>query len=447
VASCKARGALLAVLAGLILLALVPATAGARPPIRALVYPGASSPVLAKLREDLGRKLRVARATPARMRNRRRHRLLVLDGHAQSPSELAKRRAAIGRFMDGGGWVLALDVRGGHFARTLDRLTRFSATPTGVERTSRAFLFRDAVVHGRPGVLMLDVQQLAPAAAQRLNAARQGAAAPRQVADVARLIRERLQQPATGVPAPQPDQEEDSPYLMHRFWSYQVPKQVALPAGYWSNRDAAWPVLGIPGQGHQTAVWLMNHRWDLYLNNPAGNAAGAYQVVTYNLAGEFSPKQPDEKFVFMYDKFTIAGVGDQDRYLERGWWSGVINVAVTPDAATNDKLQLQTTAPKTPDSVTKYSSGADFKIGFAISPEEGPGVETSAEVNNSQEYDIPDWGVENQARQAAVRWPGGSVPVIPATSSPTTTTAASTSAAKDWDRPCCPTSSPWARSS
>jgi hypothetical protein len=394
-----ARRGLIAVLAGLVLLALVPATAGARPPIRALVYPGASSPVLAKLREDLGHKLRVRRATRARMRNRRRHRLLVLDGHALSPSELAKRGAAIDRYMDGGGWVLALDVRGGHFARTLDRLTRFSAASAGVERTSRAFLFRDAVVHGRPGVIMFDAQQLAPAGVQRLTAARQQTASARQVADVARLIRERLQRPATGVPAPQPgEQQEDNPYLMHRFWSYQVPKEVGLPGGYWSNKSPpGFPsaVLGVPQQGQQTAVWLMNHRWDVYLNNPAGNAAGAYQVITYNLNGEFSPKKPDEKFVFMYDKFSIQGIGDQDKNLERAWWTGEIDVSLTPDAATNDKLALQATAPKTPDSVTKYSSGDDFKIGFAISPEEGPGFEASQEVSNSQEYEIPDWGVEN----------------------------------------------------
>jgi hypothetical protein len=74
----------------------------------------------------MGRGLIISRATSQRVRQNRRYRLLIVDGDTMSPAALARHRRAIDRYLDGGGRVLALDVRPGHFARALNRLTGMS---------------------------------------------------------------------------------------------------------------------------------------------------------------------------------------------------------------------------------------------------------------------------------------------------------------------------------
>ena len=382
----------------------VPATAEARPPVRGLVYERASSPVLRELRAVLGQKLRLARATPARLRRNRRHRLLIVDGDRLSPSELARRRRAIDRYMDRGGSVLALDVGPGHFARVLDRLTHFDAGATDAGRRSRALLFRDAVVHGRPSVLMLDAPRLTPIGAVRLSGRRRSAATADQAAQVAYLMRARLLRPAIGVRKPRRGEQDVPDYLQHRLWSYSVVGSQAMQQAWWNQDRAQWPVLGVPDQGQQTANWTMNHTWDVYLDNAAGDPGGGFQIVTYNLDGEFSPKKPDEKFAFMYETFGLAGIGGQDKFLARAWWTGAADIRVTPDAATDGKLSVQATAPATPDQTTQYSSGDEFSVGFSASPGEGPGFETSYKVSNVTTHSVPDWGVANQSAGNALAW-------------------------------------------
>jgi hypothetical protein len=366
------------------LVVLLSGTAEGRPPVRGLAYPGVSSPVLKQLRAQLGRDLKIARATPARLRHSRRHRLLILDGDALSPAALARRSRAIGRYMDRGGWVLALDVGPGHFTRTLDGLTRFSAAGG---HPSAAFLFRDAVVRGHPTVSMLDAQGAAPAV-------------------TARLIRARVLRPTTGVGAAGRGETDVPPYLQHRTWDLTVPGQDGIGPGWWNDSRIGGgnPVLGVPPQGKQTANWTMHHTFDAYLDNATGDPRQDHQVVTYNLDGEFSPKRPDEKFAFMYEPFAIQGVGNQSRFMERAWWTGALDVSVTPDAATDGKLTLQAAAPATPDETTEYSSGDEFSVGFSASPSEPPGFETSYSVKNVTTHEVPDWGVANEGAGNALAW-------------------------------------------
>ena len=198
------RLALACTLLGLAL-GVAPATGlAAGPRVRALAFPGAASPVLAHLREQLGRNLQVTAVTPQRLRQTRRYRLLIVDGDSLSPAALARHRVAIDRYMDGHGWVLALDVRPGHFARALNRLTRFAVSPSaGAGRSSRAFLFRDAVIGGVPTTIVLDAPSLAPVGASRLGPSGRRGAVADQAARVAGLIRTRLRRPNAGLP-PQP---------------------------------------------------------------------------------------------------------------------------------------------------------------------------------------------------------------------------------------------------
>jgi hypothetical protein len=406
----EARRGWLAVVA--LALALVPwatAPAEARPPVRGLVYERAASPVLGKLRAQLGHKLRLAPVTRARLRRNRRYRLLVLDGHSLSPAALARRRRAIGRYMDRGGWVLALDVGPGHFTRTLDRLTRFNVG--GASRSSRAFLFRDAVVHGHPSVIMLDAPRLGAGGTAAASAATHQGVVADQAAEVAYLMRARLLRPATGVPAPDPGEQDVPDYLQHRTWSYSVADSQSIQSAYWNDSHLCSglaclldPVLAVPAQGQQTANWVMNHTFDVYLDNAAGDPGGDFQVVTYNLDGEFNPKRPDEKFAFMYDPFPLRGAGAPTAFLERAWWTGAVDVGVTPDSATDGKLTVQATAPATPDETTQYTSGDEFSVGFSYDPAEGPGFESSYKVSNVSTHSVPDWGVANQSAGNALAW-------------------------------------------
>lgn len=402
------RVLLAAVALGVALVPWATARVEARPPVRGLVYKGVSSPVLREVRALLGRKLRLAAATRARMRRNRRYRLLVVDGNAISPAELARRRRSIGRYMDAGGWVLALDVGPGHFAGALDRLTRFNV---GGARSSRAFLFRDALVYGHPTVLMLDAPSLGSGGAGGLGTASHRGTAADQAGDVAQLIRARLLRPATGVPQPDPGEQDVPDYLQHRIWSFSVSDARPVQPAYWDDSKLCSGlgcfidrVLAVPAQGQQTANWVMNHTFDVYLDNAAGDPGGDFQVVTYNLDGEFNPKRPDEKFAQMYDSFPLRGVGGPTAFLERAWWTGAVDVGVTPDTATDGKLTLQATAPATPDATTQYTSGDEFSVGFSYDPAEGPGFETSYKVSNVSTHSVPDWGVANLSAGNTLAW-------------------------------------------
>jgi hypothetical protein len=362
--------------------------------------------VLSEVRAQLGHNLRITPATRARLRHNHRYRLLILDGDTLSPAALAKRRPAIDRYMDGGGWVLALDVRAGHFARTLDKLTHFSAHPEGAQRSSRAFLFRDAVVYGTPTVIMVDVPPLNPMGGPRTipSVAR---AADKAAQSAGSLIRTRLVHPNTGLEAPDPGDPDIPPYLRQREWNLAVPGgPVPVGSSWWDDSKTGYVsgVLGAPEQGHQSASWTMNQTFDVYLDDRASDAGAPYQIVTYNLNGEFSPKQPGEQWAQMYNPFTCQGAGQCQMYIERAWWTGLTDVSVTPDASTDAKLIVQATAPATPDATTTYTSGDDFSVGFSVSPEEGPGVETSYEVKNVATHSVPDWGVANQSAGNTLAW-------------------------------------------
>jgi hypothetical protein len=91
-------------------------------------------------------------------------------------------------------------------------------------------------------------------------------------------------------------------------------------------------------------------------------------------------------------------------YLERAWWTGLAYVSVTPDPSTDAKLTVQATAPATPDSTASYTVGDDFSVGFSVSPEEGPGFNTSYEVKHEKTITVPDWGVANQSAGDTLAW-------------------------------------------
>jgi hypothetical protein len=415
----------------LAIVALAPATASARRPVRALAFAHAASPVLDELRTQLGSPLRIVRATRERLRHRRRYRLLIVDGDTLSPATLARHRSQIDRYLDGGGRVLALDVGLAHFARALDRLTRFSFRPHGAGRSagrsSRAFLFHQTVVGGVPTVPMLDAPSLEPMGAEGLAPDDRRQAAADQAARVAGLIRARLEpgadraarldvgtptgadspppQPGADLPA-QPDvttstgDDGPPPEALHVSWPYTYASAAVSPQPAYYQQNTPDPGITPPTPGQQTVSYTVTHQFDVYLDNSPSHPDGNHQVVAYNLLLQTAPKYPNEKFTFMDDQFSV---GPLTRNLERAWWTGLVDVDVNPDAATNGKLTWQNNAPATPNEETEYTAGQTFEVGVSVT-DEGPAVEGGYTVSNETKYEVPDWGVVSDTAGNHLSW-------------------------------------------
>jgi hypothetical protein len=389
----------------LAILVLPPAASAARQPVRALVLRDATSPVLGELRAQLGANLRVKRATSRRLRQSRRYRLLIVDGDTFSPAELARRRRAINRYMNRRGWVLALDVRRGHFARALDRLTRLSVRPAIGGRSARVFLFRHALVGRVPATVTLRAPRLNPMGSQQLPPSGREKALADNTARIAGLVRARLLRPGAGLP-PAPTVRLTSggdgipAEALHKLWLHtEAGSLVPKPAYFTASTP---PPLGVtpPTPGSQTVTWTMNHQFDAYLDNSPSHPDGNFQVVTYDLDGQLAPKKSNEKFQYMDDQFQV-GAGYLN--LERAWWTGLVDVSVTPDAATDGKLTWQGNAPATPNEETTYSSGQEFEVGISAT-EEGPALSASYTVNNETEHTVPDWGVVSDSSGNDLDW-------------------------------------------
>jgi hypothetical protein len=389
----------------LAILAVPPAASGAPRPVRALVLREATSPVLGELRAQLGANLQVDRATSRRLRQSRRYRLLIVDGDALSPAELARRRRAIDRYMDRRGWVLGLDIRRGHFARAIDRLTRVSVRPATGGHSARVFLFRHARVGRVPATVTLRAARLNPLGSAQLSPSGREEALADNTARIAAMVRARLLRPRTGLP-PAPSVRLTSgddgipAEALHKLWPHTEANAGVVPKpAYFSSNP---PPSGVtpPSPGSQTVTWTMNHVFDAYLDNSPSHPDGNFQVVTYNLDGHLAPKKPNEKFQYMDDTFRV---GLSDLNLERAWWTGLVDVSVTPDAATDEKLTWQANAPATPNEETTYTSGQEFEVGISAT-EEGPAVSASYTVNNESEHTVPDWGVVSDSSGNTLDW-------------------------------------------
>jgi hypothetical protein len=382
------------------------AAAAARP-VRGLVFRGASSPVLRDLRSDLGARLSLTPETPARLSRDHGYGVLVLDGDTITPAALAADRTQLRAYLDSGGWVLALDVDPADFSRAINGLTGFTARPPHGTQSSRAFLFRDTTLKGIPAVVMLDAPSLTPLNANQLSPNARRAATAAQAQRIAALIRTRLLNPNSGLQTPARERvtgagDESLPQeALHKMWVLTGQESAVPPAAYWTlNRDRAPAGITPPTPGQQTVSWTVNQEFDAYLDNSATHPQGDFQVVTYDLSAQFTPKAPNQKFQYMDDPFKV-GLGTIP--LERAWWTGIVDQSVDPDPGSNTKLIWQASNPATPNEESSYTSGQRFEIGFSAS-KDGPGISSSYTVSNEQAHTVPDWGVANETAGNDLEW-------------------------------------------
>ena len=378
--------------------------------INALIAGRAASPVLGAIRSDRrgGFQVDSTAAPPgsaaAPFANRGRYRVLIVDGDNVSPKRMARHRA-IRRFADSGRWVLALDLRRGHLRRAIRKLTGFGALGH-----ARVFMFRRIFAHGSPRVQMLAARNLLPRGAGHLSKRRRRRLVRREARRLGGLLRRTVRTGAANLrdrPAAESSAETTGvpAELLHVTWNYTETGSASTPEGYWKGPEQREvPVEEVPEPGDQTATWIFTHTFDVYLDNGEGKPQGNNQIVTYNLAGEFTPNATESEFFQMYNTFGIGADPEHDRKnLERAWWTSGVGDSVEPDETTDGKLIWVGNQPATPDEKTQYTSGEEFEVGFSAS-EQGAEVSGSYKVSNETSQTIPDWGVESTTSGNNLEW-------------------------------------------
>jgi hypothetical protein len=381
--------------------------------INVLIAGHAASPVLRAVSSSKSGGFQVDRtsappgSSAAPFANRGRYRVLIVDGDNLTPRQMARHRA-IRRFADSGRWVLAFDLRRGHFRRAIGKLTGFS----GLSR-ARVFMFRRIFANGSPRVQMIAAPNLLPRGAGRLGKRRRQQLVRGEAARLGGFLRSTVRTDAGNLgerPAATSSAESSvvPPELQHVAWSYTQTGSEVPPEGFWTKArrppfGSAIHVNGHPAPGHQVATWVFTHEFDVYLDNGEGKPQGNEQIVTYNLDGEFSPRKPDGSFFQMYNSFWVGLNKNPGVDLERAWWTGSVGSSVEPESATNEKLIWLGNQPATEDATTTYTSGEEFEVGFSAS-EEGASVSASYKVSNEKTQTIPDWGVESQTSGNHLDW-------------------------------------------
>jgi len=401
--------------------AALPASAPAAPGAAArsvdvLAFEPVSSPVLRALRNRLGRRMNVRRATPSRLRHPRRYEALVVDGQSSTPRELKRRAGRLQRFLDAGASVIAFDVGSAHHRRALYDLTGFRAVPTRGEHFSRVALYRRVVAHGVPRLTLIDARRFLPLGGARLPAKGRRLARRQEARRLAAIVgREvlgakhpltprRARGPAAGAQAT----DTLPPEVQHLSLSATFPGSAVTPrpalaanGGRCTCPNFPQPIYA-PRVSAQTTSWSLTHTVDVYLDNGT-DSGGDFQLVSYSVDGEFKPTTG--RFAVMDDPFHWNGFfgQNQDFILERAWWTGFADISVTPSSETSARLAIQSHSP-TGEPVTSYVAGEQFSLAYRLSRPRGPGVATNIGVGRAQSHPIPDWAVLDQTTAGAPKW-------------------------------------------
>jgi hypothetical protein len=389
----------------------------------ALVLGGAASPGLAALR-DVANLDTTPRAETGAV-DPQRYDMLVVDGDQLTPDAL-RTRPALEDFVAAGRWIAAFDLG----PRDLDALatyTGFDVADREHSDRSEMFVFRVGKVEGTPTVEMVNSGPYAQPGTARLGDRRRKEVRQDHLLRVARIVdREVTPEGGKGklaaiepksVPCTPLDPAPSSE-LQHVGYCYTVTGVQPPPSGHWGEKSDPWWAdwwKSDHAPGKQTTSWVMNHRFDVFLNSDPTHTNGLFQTVSYELNGNFSPKQPNENFFrmnrpndYMYTGWG-APTGTEPWIVERAWWTGQIGDQVVPSTETDKRLTLLKNHPETPNAETSYSSGEDFSIGFNgtagnLQNVAGGGVSLNYGINNSKSYSIPDWGVQNLGASNSLFW-------------------------------------------
>jgi hypothetical protein len=373
------------------------------PQLGALELGHVRSPVVQRLRREMGERLRIRTVGVAQAAtiDPRRYRLVIVDGDSISARELG-RSVALRRFAAAGDWTLAVDTSDAD-ERALRLDAGFAAVPARRHHDAASgrqamYLFTRGRVAGTERVFTLDVPTVGPAGPGRLSRAERRRATDAGTTRAVTLLRNAVLA-GSGVVRAQAAARDDNaipPEVQHVGYTFdEVGPEggFQLPAGYWNAGRGRTDLIGVPAPGQQAATWTISQNFDVYLDN-ARNPQGNFQVVAYDVKGQFNPA-PGDIYYEMNNPFQIGFTND--KILERAWWTGAIEPSMRP--LDPGRLIWQANAPETPNEETQYSSGNDFGVSFST---DGPSATYS--VNNSESHAIPDWGVQSKTSGSSLGW-------------------------------------------
>jgi len=343
---------------------------------------------------------RVLRRANARRPGRADDRALVVDAREVGVKRLSRSRA-VRTALRAGNWLLVLNA-GPRARRTALARHVGSATPghtvvTAVRRGERP--------GGQPDVEVVDF--LAPAASSRPGARAARRAVQRRYAK--RLYRTiASDRPAARAAASGEASNPVPASLLTARWRITT---VGSPALRWPSLNSDTPKGDAWRSWRQTPMVSSTQTFTAYLSNdttvaPGGTGPeGPTQYLYWELDGTVSPiLDPSRKDQFIRD--PLAG-GWQDN---RGWWTASVDAGIRPPAG----LTLRKSAPVTPNSITQYTSGTTFSIGFSATAGytggQVGGGNIGGSINASYSYsdtvtrEIPDWGVRSRTSGNHAAW-------------------------------------------
>lgn len=369
--------------------------------------------------------------------------VLVIDTKRRSARQL-ERSQVVREALASGAWLVSLDTtarkRGAALKRRLAAGTHGRTALTAARLTSFA--------GGRPHAEVIDFLPLgAPnAARKRGGAAKSSAAAsaaPRparggakrqvrrgakQVRHGAKVRRGAKRQGRRGAVAKRKAQSAYARRLYRMLTrggkqraSASAEGKPAIPdsmlTARWRFTTVGSPKLGWPskmedkGSGTQWPMISVTQTFTAYLSNeqkvsPGGPGdEGATQYVYYELDGHVSPvSNPNDPGLFLRNPGAPNWVDD------RGWWTAGVNASIKAPP----QMNLLKSAPSTPNSITQYTSGTSFSIGFAANAGKSTGVAAGSNIgasvnasfswNDTITREIPDWGVRSHTTGRTGAW-------------------------------------------
>lgn len=346
---------------------------------------------------------------------------LVVDTKRRSARQL-ERSPAVRDALASGTWLVSLDTT----ARKRDAALERSLAAGTPGRTALTAARLTSFAGGRPHAEVIDFLPLtAPKADKRGRAGKSAAASavPRQARRGAERRRVRR-----GIA---PRREAQSAYARKlyqvltrrgkRSARASAESKPAIPdsmlTARWRFTTIGSPGLGWPtrmqdkGSGTQWPMISVTQTFTAYLSNekkvsPGGPGdEGATQYVYYELDGHVSPvSNPNDPGLFLRNPGAPNWVDD------RGWWTAGVNASIKAPP----QMNLLKSAPSTPNSITQYTSGTSFSIGFAANAGKSTGVAAGSNIgasvnasfswNDTITREIPDWGVRSHTTGRTGAW-------------------------------------------
>jgi hypothetical protein len=286
-------------------------------------------------------------------------RVLVVDGDARSPGELASD-ALIQRHLRAGKWVLLVDLSENHNDRDLVPLAHSS----GGSGSHLAIVRRGSDAFGRPAIDLYDFP-------------RGDTAAPtaRQLADLPRSVAEFLRK----APAPAPAGFTPPAGLVYLSFNFTQPADSYEFSATKGGKDST--------NGTQNTSLNRSFAYTLFLGG-SSTATPDRQLLLAHATIATSPLNP----ALGTDKLMIVKPGNTFVTNDIGWFQVGVDHAVT--AANAGRFSAIANAPQNTNGQAQVTTGVSFTINFSDPLNNNP---VSAAYSDTVTYDVLQWNVVNSA--------------------------------------------------